>query len=247
MWSVDQVASWMSRGSTSIPYLLLQHYKHLSLSDAEMMLVIHLQAFAAEGISFPSIEQLGERMSCSTEELIKMLNRLRKEEFLDIRSSYDQEGKVSEYYSLEPLWKKLLTVCEQSVEETAVANEGTSAWPNDSGDWQQLEGEVFRRFEQEFGRPLSPIECETISMWFDNDHLEPSIILLALREAVISNKLSLRYIDRILFEWQKNGIKTPEQVRTYTKKFRQPLVKHPGAEETSKQEVEFSFYNWLEK
>ena len=50
-------------------------------------------------------------------------------------------------------------------------------------------------------------------MWIDDDHHDPVIIKSALREAVISGKLNFRYIDRILFDWKKNGIKTIEQAK----------------------------------
>lgn len=82
------------------------------------------------------------------------------------------------------------------------------------------EGSLFALFEQEFARPLSPIEYETITMWIDNDKHSPAIIKEALKEAVMSGKLNFRYIDRILFEWKKNGIKTIEQAREQGRNFR---------------------------
>ena len=57
-------------------------------------------------------------------------------------------------------------------------------------------------------------------MWLDEDQHSPEIIKAALKEAVISGKLNFRYIDRILFEWKKNGIKTVEQAKEHGKKFR---------------------------
>jgi DNA replication protein len=254
MISIQQWAKWMNKGSASIPYVLLENYKKLQLSDAEMMLILHLHSFAGEGNRFPGLEQFQERMSCSEPELMNMLNRLRKEGFIEIHPSLDEEGSMTESYSLEPLWQKLMRyIClstDTSVEqEVASAADAYPAWPSDMEDQEDLkkiEGEVYRRFEQEFGRPLSPIECETIALWIDEDRYESHLIFLALREAVISNKLSLRYIDRILFEWQKNGISTPEQVREHSKKFRQPQISKAKSKDPS-QQVEFSFYNWLEK
>ena len=76
-------------------------------------------------------------------------------------------------------------------------------------------------FEKEFGRALSPFECETLAMWIDQDHHDPIIIKAALRESVMSGKLNFRYIDRILFEWKKNGIQTIDQARKHSQKFRQ--------------------------
>ncbi len=56
-------------------------------------------------------------------------------------------------------------------------------------------------------------------MWMDQDEHDPTIIKAALREAVLSGKLNFRYIDRILFEWKKNGIKTIEQAQQHAKSF----------------------------
>jgi len=113
---------------------------------------------------------------------------------------------------------------------------------------QKEETDLYTTFEREFGRPLSPFECESLAMWMDDDHHDPIIIKAALREAVISGKLNFRYIDRILFEWKKNGIKTIEQAKSYGRKFRQ----HQNAQKTGKEEPKVSanpvpFYNWLEQ
>ena len=82
------------------------------------------------------------------------------------------------------------------------------------------EGEIFKLFEQEFGRFLSPMESESISMWLDDDGHSVEIIRAALKEAVLAEKMSLRYIDRILFEWKKKNVKTLAQVENQAKKFR---------------------------
>ena len=64
------------------------------------------------------------------------------------------------------------------------------------------------------------MESETIGMWLDEDGHSVEIIRAALKEAVLAEKLSLRYIDRILFEWKKKNIKTISDVEKQTKKFR---------------------------
>jgi DNA replication protein len=252
MISIQHCVQLMNKGNTSIPLFLLENYKKIGLTDEEVMLILHIHAFANDGIPFPSIEQLQERMTCSTKVLSQLLNRLHKEKYLDLTPSMDKEGMMDEEYSLEPLWIKLFTYLsiEMNQQEVAVTTD-TADWPPDAqgeGNLMQLEGEVFRRFEQEFGRPLSPIECETITLWLDNDQYNPQVIFLALKEAVISSKLSLRYIDRILFEWQKNGLKNPEDIREHSKKFRQQQQPVKTREtEQAKAKSDFSFYNWLEK
>ncbi|MDQ0337612.1 DNA replication protein [Caldalkalibacillus uzonensis] len=245
MISVHEWAKWMNKGNASIPHLLLENYKKLHLSDTEMMLLIHIHAFVSEGISFPSIKQLEERMTCSQAELTRMLNRLRKERFLDIRSNLDENNRVVEHFSLEPLWEKLCRYLTINVEEVAAAKE-RDVWPAEVERPEAAEGLIFKRFEQEFGRPLSPMECETITTWLDEDQLDPHIILLALKEAVIANKRSLRYIDKILLDWQKNGLRSVEAVRDHIKQFRRQQASKTGKTEYN-ETVEFPFYNWLER
>jgi DNA replication protein len=108
---------------------------------------------------------------------------------------------------------------------------------------------LYTIFEQEFGRPLSPFECETLGMWMDQDHHDPTIIKAALREAVISGKLNFRYIDRILFEWKKNGIKTLNQANEYGKKFRKsnlPSKQQNQVPINKPNKNTVPFYNWLD-
>ncbi len=62
-------------------------------------------------------------------------------------------------------------------------------------------------FEIEFARGLSPLEIETIQQWKTEYKYEDDIIILALKEAVKSNVLSFRYIEGILHNWKKNGVK----------------------------------------
>lgn len=55
------------------------------------------------------------------------------------------------------------------------------------------ERNLFTIFEKEFGRPLSPMEYETITSWVDQDRYPEELILLALKEAVFAG----RYISGI--------------------------------------------------
>lgn len=106
------------------------------------------------------------------------------------------------------------------------------------------EQDLFTIFEQEFGRPLTPLECESLAMWMDQDGQDPSMIKAALRESVMSGKLNFRYIDRILLEWKKNGVNTVEKAREQGLKFRQKSNKSNASVQSSNS---VPFYNWLEQ
>ena len=73
-------------------------------------------------------------------------------------------------------------------------------------------------------------------MGYQDQH-HPNLIQAALREAVMSGKLNFRYIDRILFEWKKNGIKTVDQAQNQGQKFR---ANQQRAQQMTKQETKFT-------
>ena len=70
---------------------------------------------------------------------------------------------------------------------------------------------LFNTFEEEFGRTLSPMEYSIINGWI-SDNFSEELILEALKEATYNNVSNLRYIDRILYEWRKKGLKNKNAV-----------------------------------
>lgn len=79
------------------------------------------------------------------------------------------------------------------------------------------EENVYQLLENEFGRTISPIEYEIINEWDYNIE----IILLAIKEAVLNNARSIKYIDKVLYNWAQQGFKTKEDVENYLKKRKQ--------------------------
>ncbi|MCZ0754484.1 DnaD domain-containing protein [Anoxybacillus sp. J5B_2022] len=227
-----KMAEWLAQGSIAIPKLLLHHYKGLGLTEVEFMLLLHLHSFLEEGIAFPTPMELAERMTLTPAQCMETLRKLLQRGFVSIEEQMDERAVRIEKYSLKPLWEKLVYyLLIQSANEKRAGR-------------QEEEQSLYTMFEQEFGRPLSPFECETLTMWMDQDEHDPAIIKAALREAVLSGKLNFRYIDRILFEWKKNGVRTIEQAKDYGKKFRKHQPKQPSSQTEHKQTV--TFYNWLE-
>ncbi|WP_164984956.1 DnaD domain-containing protein [Ammoniphilus sp. CFH 90114] len=227
---------WLSQifkeGNLSLPVILVKEYKELGLTDQEMMLIIQILTFNQEGKDFPTIQELASRMTAEEIQIINMLQKLVQKGYMTIEDVVEKgTGIRSERYQLDALYEKLSLHFMSQLAQPRI--EETSKPPQQN---------LFTIFEQEFGRPLSPIECETLAMWQDQDHYTDELIIAALREAVISNKMFFRYIDRILYEWQRNQIRTPQQARDFSLKFRKP----PQAAAVPKKVEPFPFYNWLE-
>ncbi|SEM83843.1 DNA replication protein [Mesobacillus persicus] len=227
---------WLREGTISIPAALLTEYKNMHLSEQELVLLLQVLHFSEKGNDFPTPTELSGRMAMSAFDCTEILRSLIQKGFIEIIDGDSTDGIRFEKYSLDPLWDKLIDRFMQNRKQEKVNAR------------QVEESDLYTCFEKEFGRPLSPFECETLAMWMDDDHHDPIIIKAALRESVISGKLNFRYIDRILFEWKKNGIKTIEQAKSYGRKFRQ----HQGQQKSVQKEVKpqtrpVPFYNWLEQ
>lgn len=224
---------WMKQKHIAIPSMLIRSYKQIGLKETEFVAILQIITFLEEGVSFPTPELLSKRMNLSVSECSELLGHLVRHQFIAIEKKVSDDGIVYEQFSLDPLWQKMYYFLK------------TERVENDAQEKQLEEGELFRRFEEEFSRPLSPIEVETISMWLDEDQHSPALIIAALREAVISGKLNFRYIDRILLEWKRNGIQTPEQAKAHGEKFR----KYPSrkTERKSIEEGAYPGFQWLEQ
>ncbi len=230
----NALLSWVKEGSITVPSFLFSYYKKIGLTDVECMLLLQIYSFLEKGYEFPTHHMLSERMILSEEQCAQTVGSLLQRGYLKILKG-EREGILMEKYSLDPLWEKLV---DQHVLEQLEKSQQAS---------EKEEKSLYTIFEQEFGRPLSPMEIETLSMWIDNDKYSPELIKAALREAVLSNKLNFRYIDRILFEWQKKGIKRVEEAMEQGKKVRsQYAAKTKEKQEMKKKTDTIPFYNWLE-
>ncbi|RWZ60298.1 DnaD domain protein [Halobacillus fulvus] len=209
-----------------IPQKLLTNYLALGIKEHELVILLQIHRFRAEGNYFPTPEDIAENVSMSGQECALLLRTLVQKKLITIEQKKNEHHILNESYSLEPLWQQLFSEKEQEKDEI------------------QYDENIFPLFEQEFGRPLSPFEIETISIWLDQEKQSPALIKAALREAVLMNKLNFKYIDRILREWKRKGIRTVEQARKQGKQFRQGTNQKKTQPE--KRDVSL-YYNWLEE
>lgn len=83
-------------------------------------------------------------------------------------------------------------------------------------------------FEEAFGRTMSSIDIEYINQ-FKRSGYDDTMIVNALKEAVKSNALSFRYVERVLENWSHS--------KNYVKKYQ---------EEDTEVAEEIRNYNWWE-
>ena len=103
--------------------------------------------------------------------------------------------------------------------------------------------DIFRTFQEELGRPISPMEIELINGWLLSGTNE-DIVLGALREAVYNGVSNFRYIDKIIYEWTKKGFKNMDDVNNYLKNRRSENDK---SKSINKREEDILDFDWLDE
>lgn len=190
---------------------LMEEVLKQNCSLEEFILLIYFEDAIDKSFNVSLIEK-ATKMSEST--ILTVFNNLMSKKLITILSNKDIEGKRSEEVSLRPLYESILETKETLIkEETKI--------------------DIYASFETEFGRAISSMEYEIIGAWIEKGFKE-ELILGALKEAVYNGVTSLRYIDKILYEWQKKGYKCMNDIKNNF------LVKE------EKNAPELFDYNWLD-
>lgn len=192
---MEQLINLLKESNFQIPKVLFANYKKMNISDSELILLIYLLN-SKESIYNP--KEIGEVLSININQVLETVNSLSEKGILKI-DMVKQNNIHSEVINLDLLYEKLAFILMNVKQEEAST--------------------IFDTFEVELGRTLSPIEYEIINGWKENK-ISEEIILLALKEAVYNGVSNFRYIDKIIYEWNKKGIKTKEDVENNRKNFK---------------------------
>lgn len=185
--------------------LLLLNYKKIGLDENQAMTMLLIMRLEKMQVPYITIQVLADYMSL--------------------------DDKLLDRYVVGLLSKKLLSLEGNSL----------SAKP-----FMQVLGQLFTKqkevepkpknvnlvasFEHEFARALTPIEIETLREW-KQCHYSDEMILNALKEATLSNVHNMRYIEKILIDWAKHGVKKSGREKVDLKQEKISLVDYPWWEE----------------
>ena len=209
---INKVERIIKERDIVIPSLLFYNYKDLNIDAEEVLLLAYLY----NGDMTYNPKKISEDLSMELSYLMELINKLTNSNLLSIELKKINNVRI-EFINLDGLYDKLLGLV--MVED------------------KQDDNNIYDIFEKEFGRTLSPMEYEIINAWQENG-LAKDTIILALKEAVYNGVNNLRYIDRILSEWSKKGIKTAKDLEKekieFSKKRTQTIKKDESTD-----------YDWL--
>lgn len=128
--------------------------------------------------------------------------------YVEERNKLKIVDKVYQKNNDEVIGNQLATNWQPSIEKNS---------SNNSNNIETIDGKtVFDYLEEEFGKLLSPMEIEVVKTW----NYDIEIIKLAIKEASTNNQRSIKYIDKILYNWEQANLKSSEEVIRYCENFR---------------------------
>lgn len=162
----------------------------LNLSLNEFLLLLY---FDNSYDSIFDIALLSKTLNMSEEQILQAYGSLMAKKLIKVVAIKDGYGKVIEKVSLDNFYNEIKT--EYKIKEEEIKKE-----------------DIYTIFEKEFGRTLSSMDYEIINAWIDNGFSE-ELVIAALKEAVYNGVPNLRYIDKVLYEWNRKGIKKPTDIK----------------------------------
>lgn len=230
------IKDYFKSGEVTISNLIMENYQKIGLTDEEFLFWLQLFRLQTQGNLFPDLGQISQIMGKPLDTIYKLLNQLVSRNFVVIETHQNKQGQMMDTYDLTPIFDKIDSLKKQ--QETKKNHQLS----------EQKIKQLYQNFEKEFGRPLSPIELETIVQWLEKDHYKPELIYLALREAVLNQAYSLKYIDRILLSWERKNITTTQQVAEDQNKRKQVLRQQEIIQQqtSEKKPPKVTLHNWLD-
>ncbi len=215
----SKLVEMYSAGNIIIPLYIMKYYKKLNIELDDFIFLMYLYSQGNKVVFDPS--KFASDLNMDLGVIMEKVSILNDKDLLSVDVRKTEKKVMEEVINLQSFFNKLSLIIMENM----------------SGEEDNSKSNIFEVIEKEFGRTLSPIEFEIIKAWLDNNMSE-ELIKEALKEATFNGVSNLRYIDKILYEWEKTGIKTKEDVLKNNKKRK---IKN---DEDSKKEIDLDIMEW---
>ena len=195
----------------NIPIYVLRIFKEFNLTIDEMLLLLFL--YDKDGEVFnPTL--IAENLNMELLSVMKTVSILSDKGLVNVVTKKNEAKVKEEIIDLSLVYEKITMKLVNEINN------------------QEDDTNIYEVIANEFGRKLTPMECEMIDSWKKNKYpLE--LIIEAVREATLNGVSSLRYIDKILYEWNKKGYKNKDDLKNNKK-------------ENKKEKIEIYNCDWLD-
>lgn len=207
----------LKANNLSINELLIQNMdKNLTLKD--FLVFLKLLNTSCECFD---CSKIAKNLGLTEEDVMTSFNDLIVKGFIEYKT-IRENGMIKEIISLDKFYNSIaLKLANQNKKEVS--------------------NNIYDIFQKELVRSLSPTEYEYINNWLEKG-LSENLIIGALKEAVLSGVKNFRYIDRVLFDWQKKGYRSMNDVEAAKKKITNVPEEISSSNDTN---PEYFDYDWL--
>lgn len=198
-----------------LPLYVLKTLKKYNLTSDEIIVLIYL--YDKNTFVF-NPEKISVDLEMDLLYLMEVVSNLNDKGIIEVKTSKNENGLMEETINLDSLYNNITLDIMNALNSN-----------------QEEDNNVFELIEGEFNRKLTPLECEVINDWEKNNY-NKQLIKEAVKRASLNGVTNLRYIDKILFDWNKQGIKKPSEIENESKD------KKDGLEV-----IDYNDYNWFDE
>ena len=169
----------------------------------ELRLLLIISSLCAEkGYCFASNKYLAELFGISEVSVSRKIKLLEEKKYITIE--YEKRG--CEIVRRHIRLTKMLTDDYQNCKSTINKNVKDNNISNNNISNNNIIIDTIYDYLEQNGFALTPIQYEVVSQWEDNE-----LTRHAIKQAVLNNKFNINYIDKIIYSYKKNNIKTVQQ------------------------------------
>lgn len=162
-----------------------------------------------------NIAEVSKYTSLSNEMIMKSYNGLISKNIIKINTA-EKNGVIVESISLDDFYDRI----DQSIKTEKK---------------EILVDDIIKIFEESSNEKATDLEIEVINAWISTG-FDSSMIINAINEAKYNGTCNIRFIDKLLNEWNKKGIKSSKELKEYVEN-----------DVNTKNNVELFDYDWLDE
>ena len=216
----NKLVDILKKRSFNVPLYLFQIKDKIKLDMDEFIFLIYLTNLG-DKILF-DISSFSNDLNISIPELLTYIDDLTEKKYISVDVIKNDKNIMEEYITLDLFYDKVTSILLDDINNT---------------DNKEEEENIYDFIQKEFARPITPIESEYVDAWLEAGNSE-EIVKEAVKEAILNGAPNFRYIDKVLYEWQKKNIKNVDDVENNRKNFKKNQEK--------KEKLDLFEYDWFE-
>ena len=187
-----KLCNYLKEKKIILPLYFLKMYKDFDLNTEELVLLIYL--YDKDGCIFDPMV-IAKDLNIDFMKVMMDVSTLTDKNLVNVNTVKNDKGIMEEVFDLSGLFDKISMIIISDLNEK-----------------EENDINIHELIEKEFNRKLSPLEHDLIDEW-ENNNFDKNLIKEAVREASINGVSNLRYIDKILIDWNKKGYKVPSDIK----------------------------------